>query len=163
MPSTSRRQPTLELTELDTPKNIEHLGSVMTSEAGGVNETAQAAVGWTVINRMKKDKLTNVSDVWDPYAHRHFSNGMSRQLAGHILDGTAKDISDGATHFYTPNIMPKAGEPPSGFDVGGGLETVAGVTKNNKPVQNYRPGWAQRYHPVYVSGILEKDFKFYKQ
>ena len=162
MPSTSRQQPTLEPNNLDTPENIEELGRVIASEARGLNEIAQKMVGWTVVNRMKKDRLTRVSDVWDQYAHGHFPTGPSKQLAKDILDGGALDISQGATHFYTPNIMPKEGESVVGRDTGGGLEHVAGVTKHNQPVKNYRPLWAQQYHRVYISGILEKDFKFYK-
>ena len=162
MPSTSPRQPTPRSNDLATPENIEDLGCVITTEAGGLGETAQAMVGWTVVNRMKNENLARVSDVWDQYAHGHSSNGISRQLAKDILDGHAIDISNGATHFYSPNSMQKAGETHSHNDLIGGLETVAGVKKNGKPVQNYRPYWAKGRIPIHVLGVLEKDFKFYE-
>ena len=153
----------LEPEDLNTPENINDLARVIAAEARGVNETAQRMVGWTVVNRMKKARLTRVSSIWGQYAHGHFSTKVIEQLARDILDGSAVDISEGATHFYSPSAMPKAGEPHSGKDVGGGLETVPGVTKDNRPVQNYRPGWAQTYRPIHISGILERDFKVYKQ
>ncbi len=162
MPTTSRRQlPPLELHDLCTRKNIEDLGSVITTEARGENETSQIAVGWTVVNRMQKDHLTQVADVWDQYAHGYLSTGPLAQLAKDILDGRIKDITNGATHFYTPIRMPKAGESTAHRDVKGGLETVAGVIINGKQVQNYRPGWAQGKFSIHISGILEKNFKFY--
>ncbi len=162
MSSIPHRQPMPELNDLDTPENIEDLACVITSEARGLNETAQKMVGWTVVNRMKKDHLTRVSEVWDGYAHGHLKIATSKALAKDILNGRALDISQGATHFYTPSAMPKEGEPHSGFDVRGGLERVPGVTKNGKSVQNYRPGWAKQFQAVFVPGVMEKDFKFYK-
>jgi len=59
--------------------------------------------------------------------------------------------------------MPKIGETHYKMDIGGGLETVPGVTKNGRPVQNYRPGWAKNYLAVRVPGVQEKDFKFLRE
>ena len=99
---------------------------VVIDSARGLSETAQAMVGWTVVNRMKKHNLTRVSEVWADrqYVNGHFATATSLRLAEGILDGTAMDISQGATHFYTPNIMPKTGEPHSGIDIYGGLEST---------------------------------------
>ena len=146
-------------------ENINDLARIMTSEAGGVSETAQAVVGWTVVNRMKQRHLTQVSQVWSHgnYAHSHYPTPTSLRLARSILDGTAIDISQGATHFYSPISMPKEGETPSHrIDVRGGLESVAGMTKNGRPVRTYRPEWAKRYSAIRIFGIQDKDFKFYK-
>ena len=156
-------QTTMDPEGLLTPENIADLARVITTEAGGVNETAQAMVGWTVLNRMKRHTLTKVTEVWGQYAHGHFSTATSLNLAEKILDGSAMDISQGATHFYSPTSMPKAEERTSGSDVLGELETVTGVTKNGKPVQNYRPGWTIGFARIYVPGVQEKDFKFYRQ
>jgi len=60
-------------------------------------------------------------------------------------------------------IMPKKGDPTAGVDVGGGLETVPGVTKNGKAVQNYRPGWTLTFDQEAVPGVPEASFKFYRQ
>ena len=162
MPSHAGQQTTMETEGLLTPENIEDLARVIASEARGLNDTAQAMVGWTVVNRMKRQNLTRVSEVWDQYAHGHFSTATSKRIADNILSVCALDISQGATHFYTPSIMPKEGESSSGFDISGGLETVPGVTKNGKPVQNYRPRWAKGSAAIRVPGVQEKDFKFYR-
>ncbi|WP_428391309.1 hypothetical protein [Lichenicoccus sp.] len=160
MPSNAKQQKT----DLIKEQNIDDLGRIIASEARGLNETAQAMVGWTVINRMKAANIERVSEVWahGNYAHDHFPTATSLRIAEGILGDTAMDISQGATHFYTPAIMPKAGEPHAGVDVGGGLETVHGVTKNGRPIQNYRRRWAINQPAVHVPGVQDKDFKFFR-
>ena len=157
-------QTTMEPEGLSTQENIHDLARVIASEARSLDEVAQTMVGWTVFNRMKKHNLTRVSEVWAnrQFAHGHSETETSLRLAEGILGGTAMDISQGATHFYTPNIMPKMGDPHSGMDIGGGLESVPGVHKNGKPVQNYRPRWTTRLSAIRVPGVPEKDFKFYR-
>ena len=146
-------------------ENINDLARIIASEARGLNETAQAMVGWTVVNRTKQRHLTRVSEVWanGNYAHSHMATAMGLRLAESILNGSAMDISQGATYFYSPTSMPKEGERPSFHaDVSGGLESVSGVMKNGRPIRNFRPGWAVRYTYVRVPGIQEKEFKFYR-
>ena len=164
MPSSAAELTAIEHDDLLTPENINDLARIITSEAGGVNETAQAMVGWTVINRMRKSNPTRVSEIWahGRYTHAHFPTATSMRLAESILGGTAMDISQGATHFYTPSRMPKIGESHSGIDIGGGLETVPGVTKNGKPAQRYQPRWTTGHSAIRIPGIQEKDFKFYR-
>jgi hypothetical protein len=165
MPSHANQQTTMEPEDLHTPENINDLARVIASEARGLSETAQTMVGWTVVNRMKKHNLKRVSEVWanSQYVHGHFLTPTSLRLADSILGGTAMDISQGATHFYTPGTMPKTGEPHSGIDIGGGLESTPGVYKNGKPVQNYRPRWTTRFSAVRTPSIQEKDFRFYRE
>ena len=102
-----------------------------------MNETAQAMVGWTVFNRMKKHKPTRVSEVWASrqFAHGHSETGISYRLAEGIRRGTA---------------------------IGGGLESVPGVHKSGKPVQNHRPRWTTRLSAIRAPGVPEEDFKFYR-
>ena len=60
--------------------------------------------------------------------------------------------------------MPKKGETiHHGTDVKGGLESVVGVNKNGKPIEDYLPFWAGRYLKITVPGVQEKDFKFYRR
>ena len=131
-----------------------------------MNETEQTMVGWTVVNRMNNQYFQHVSDVWlhGNYAHNSPPTHTSLRIAEGILPGTLPDISQGATHFYSPSAMPKKGDViHHGLDVGGGLESVVGVLKNGRPVENYLPVWANRYFKIDVPGVQEKDFKFYRR
>ena len=145
--------------------NVNDLARIIASEARGLNETAQAMVGWTVVNRMKQRHLTPVSSVWTHgnYAHSHMPTPTSLRLAEAILNGTAMDISQGANHFYSPTSMPKEGETPSfQADVRGGLESVPGVTKHGRPTRNYFPGWVKHFSSIRSPGTQDKDMKFYR-
>ena len=131
-----------------------------------MNEAEQTMVGWTVVIRMKNQYLVHVSAVWlhGNYAHGSPPTDTGLRIAEGILTGTLSDISQGATHFYSPSAMPKKGDAiRHGMDIGGGLESVMGVNKHGTPVENYQPGWTTAYHRIYVPGVLEKDFKFYRQ
>ncbi len=80
------------------------------------------------------------------------------------MDGTSPDPTGGATHFYSPQSMPKEGEPvPKGADIKGGLESVPGVVGDDlqTPVRNYRPGWTSRFQPSKPAGIPPAIAKFY--
>ncbi|WP_428377363.1 hypothetical protein [Lichenicoccus sp.] len=147
-------------------ENIEVLARIVASEARGENETSQKTVAWTAVNRMKKHSFTQVSSVLahGNYSHSSMSTLTSLQLADDILSGCALDISQGATHFYSPRAMPKRGDrPSSNVDVLGGLESVPGVVgRNGQPVENYRPGWAKNVSPIRIPGIQDKDFKFFR-
>ncbi len=165
MPLSIRQQDTKTPEDELTKENINDLARIIASEARGLNETAQIMVAWTVVNRMKQHHFTRVSSVWghNNYSHHHMATSTSLHLAEKILDGAALDISHGATHFYSPAAMPKEGDTTSSAaDVRGGLESIPGVTKNGRPVQNYRPGWAKNYGSIRIPGIQDKDFKFYR-
>ncbi len=165
MPISSRSGNTESSESLLSQENVNDLARTMISEAGGENETAQAMVGWVVINRMKKDHSEQVSSVWahGNFAHSHMATGMSLHLSERILSGDAIDISQGATHFYSPKSMPKEGDALSSrIDTRGGLESVPGVTKNGRATRNYRPRWATTSHNIRVPGIQDKDFKFFR-
>jgi hypothetical protein len=58
--------------------------------------------------------------------------------------------------------MPKEGEKHEGVDVGGGLKSVPGVTKNGKPIENYKPIWTARMESRFVPTVPEKTFKFFR-
>ena len=147
-------------------RNVHDLSRVMVTEAGGApGEKAQIAVGWCLKNRMVRNGTDNVERVWSPaFQHRKAATAMALQDAAGILAGTIPDPTAGATHFYTPSIMPKEGESTQGVDVGGGLESVPGVTDSTgKPAKNYAPSFALTFTPKPVEGIPERTFKFYQQ
>lgn len=144
-------------TSLATTQNIHDLAAVMHAEAGGESKTAQAAVGFTIMNRMTRNGATKVRSAWHGFAHRNTHKAGELTLAKAILEGTEPDISQGATHFYTPGQMPHEGQSTQNVDVQGGLESVDGVQG-----KTYRPGWATSYAPVSIPGIPPSVFKFYK-
>ena len=147
-------------------ENVRDLARIIASEAEGENETAQTMVTWAAVNRMRNNQFQRVSDVWlnHNFAHKAPPTQTSLRIAEAILSHCALDISQGATHFYTPNTMPKKGDKiPPGVDIRGGLESVPGVTENGKPIQNYAPGWTGSYQRVMVPTVAEKVFKFYRQ
>lgn len=146
-------------------RNVHELAALIVTEAGGQGSAAETAVGWVVLNRMRRNKAVAVDQVWSP-AFRHGKTPHASQLvtARGVLNGTVPDPTGGSTHFYTPQAMPKAGESTKNRDVGGGLETVTGVVDDDgKPVQNYQPGWVAGMTQQVVSGVDESVFKFYRQ
>ncbi|MHB8272180.1 hypothetical protein [Bradyrhizobium sp.] len=143
-------------------RNVTNLAKVMVTEALGVGEPAMTAVGWTLRNRMLRKGTTHVDHAWRGYQHGKAATSIAIKIATGILNGTIPDPTDGAIHFYTPKIMPKEGDATDGYDVSGGLESVDGVKRENKPIKNYRPGFASVYERKYVRDVPEVDFKFYK-
>ncbi len=144
-------------TSLATTQNINDLAAVMHAEARGAGTIAQTAVGFTIVNRMKRNNVTRVRAAWHGFAHRSTHQAQELALAKAILEGTEPDISQGATHFYSPNAMPHEGGSIKGMDVSGGLESTEGVKG-----KTYRPSWAISFTPISISGIPPKVFKFYK-
>ena len=146
-------------------RNVQDLARVMVTEAGGApGEKAQIAVGWCLKNRMVRNGTNDVERVWSPaFTHRKAATAMALHDAAGILAGTIPDPTAGATHFYTPDAMPKEKQVTRGLDVGGGLESVPGVTLDGKPVKNYMPGFALTFTPKPVAGIPERTFKFFQQ
>ena len=143
--------------------NIKDLGSVISSEARGQNNTERAMVGWAIVNRMKQRHAKRVSDVWHGFSHSHKPDQSDTKLATDILTGKERDISQGATHFYTPGRMPKEGDSiPVGTDARGELESVVGVTRNGQPVRNYTPSWTRNRVAINIPGVRDSIFKFYK-
>ncbi len=144
-------------------RNVYDLARVITTEAGGEGEAAMVAVGWTLRTRMLRDVVPSIHAAWGRYQHGHPATSTATTIATEIMAGTISDPTGGATHFYTPRIMPKKGDPTTGIDVSGGLESVLGVKDGGRPVQNYRPGWTLTFEQKIVSTVPEATFKFYKQ
>lgn len=110
---------TTQLSNLDTADNIEELASIIKTEAGGCNRAEQIAVGRTVLNRMRRNGTNLVGDVRG-YRDEKDPDDLSLEIARGILGGNIVDNSGGATHFYSPQIMPREGDSTAGYDVGGG-------------------------------------------
>jgi hypothetical protein len=147
-------------------KNACNLAALITTEAGGENAAAKAAVGWTVMNRMQRDSVSNVDEAWQGYQHSKPPTQDALDIAKSILSGKMPDPTGGATHFYTPDAMPKEGESTANINVRGGLEETPGVTDSaGRAVKNYRPNWAARseFKSRSVPALPEHCFKFFRE
>ena len=147
--------------------NIEDLASIIMSEASIGNRAEKIAVGYTVLNRMKRNKKDKVASVKRGFAYNQKPNQDIKKLAREILAGEVADNSGGATHFYSPNAMPWEGEENKNirrlkrhfevFNTRGGLEQTEGL-----PKRNYKPGWAKIFEKVDVKGTRKAYFKFHR-
>ncbi len=154
-----------------TTEDIEWLATVIASEAGSVwdvdrwvrcTDEERAAVGWTVLNRLSKgtfgETVEEVVTTPGQYAHNQQPTEEIRELAKQLLEEEISDATGGATHFFSPISMPKEGESTTGFDVGGGLHQVPGITK-----QVYFPSWTITYTWVGdLSNVRRACFMFYQ-
>lgn len=144
--------------KLDTSINVENLARVIMSEAGIYNEAEQTAVGYTLVNRMARNNTKSVSAAWHGYTHGQSPTASVKILAKQILSGALPDPTNGATHFYSPQIMPAENEKTKGYDVAGGLEQVSGL-----PAKTYKPSFTlPPAEAVQVEGAVDSEFKFYK-
>jgi hypothetical protein len=132
--------------------DVEWLATVIASEAGSIfdkgdwvrcTDEERAAVGWTVLNRLRSGNFgqTIKEVVTSPgqYAHNQEPTQEIRELAERLLQGRIQDNTGGATYFFSPISMPKEGESTTGFDVGGGLQEVPGISK-----KVYFPSWTKQ-------------------
>ena len=153
--------------------NVRELAALMQSEAGGVSAEAMIAVGSVLLNRMRRNHVKAVDQAWHGFSHKASPHSSTIALAESLLSGETTDPTQGATHFYTPQQMPKEGDEKPGSrgynafmvsDTSGGLEDVPGVhlEEGEKPhVRNYRPGFVT-YPEIEVDGISAQTFKFFK-
>ena len=131
--------------------------TIITSEASVGNDTERSSVGFTVLNRMGRNGTAQVKDVSSGYARNRPPRPWAIRLATTILRNELADPTNGATHFYSPQYMPKEGEMAGRADVGGGLEQ-----SGNLPKKHYRPGYAKAFSPVTVPHVRERHFRFYR-
>ncbi len=142
--------------------NVEDLARIIISEAGGGSDAEKTMVGQVLMNRLHRAPPNwTVKQVWGAFAHRTSPTKAERELAHRIINGTEPDISQGATHFYSPNRMPKKGDSTRGADVGGGLEWS--VAPNGNKINNYRPGFAAQFPSVDIPGVDSKNFRVFRQ
>ncbi|WP_428376945.1 hypothetical protein [Lichenicoccus sp.] len=147
---------------------MRELASVIWTEARAVGDAAMSAVGWTVRNRMSRNSVRQVDEAWRGYTHDGRPSGSdlahAEAIARSILAGTTPDLTNGSTHFYSPQAMPTTKDKElKGVDVGGGLESVPGVKDaEGRPIENYRPVWTRTFTAEPVKDVPEAAFKFYR-
>ncbi len=142
---------------LDTKDNINDLAKIITSEASVGNDAERSSVGFTVLHRMRRNATARVKDVWSGYARNQSPRPWAIRLATTILRNELADTTNGATHFYSPQYMPKEGETTGRADVGGGLEQSGHLKK-----KNFRPGYAKTFPRVSLPDVNEERFKFWR-
>jgi len=144
-----------------TDDNVDRLARVLTAECQHkCNAQETQGVGSTVINRMNRDGTNDVSDVVGrgAYAIADTANPTMVGMARGLLSGSIPDNTGGATHFYSPNSMPKAGADTQGWDIGGGLEQIPG-----HEAANYRPKFAAEYPENAVPNTDPWNVKFFTE
>ncbi len=126
--------------------NFVTLSGILHTEARGEDRNVMVAMGQTLLNRMTRNGTADVADVKRAYGPPHPKpDQISREVAMDLLEGRLPDTTQGATHYYSPKNMPWEGASTTGFDVGGGLESVPGVGIGKDPIipkKSYRPTWS---------------------
>jgi hypothetical protein len=150
--------------------NVHDLAAVIWAEARGRPLAERIAVGFALRNRMLRNHPATVRETWGGFAHRSpevQDAAEFERLARDILLGQVPDSTSGATHLYSPHLMPRVGQPTGHSDVRGGLETTPGHfdAATGQPIQTYRPSWAldPLFEPVPVPGVDPWQFRFYRQ
>lgn len=142
---------------MSTVDNVADLARLLMSEASVGTPIERAAVGWTVLTRMKRNRTDRVRDVWRAYAHGQVPTITLVHLARDLLAGEIPDRTGGATHYYSPRSMPREWQATKGFDARGGLELVRPLG-----VRTYRPGWAAQFPECVVAGVRRSYFRFFR-
>lgn len=148
--------------------NFLTLSGILHTEAKGEDKSVMAAMGQTLLNRMTRNGTAAVADVKTAYGPPD-RNPAQKALgvAKQLMDGELPDMTQGATHYYSPQNMPQEGAPANGLDVGGGLESVPGVDTGKPlftPKRNYRPKWAidARFTRIALPSVPEASAKFFR-
>ena len=80
-------------------------------------------------------------------------------LAASLIAQPGDDPTGGATHFFSPIGMPKEGEPTGGYDIGGGLHEVEGISG-----KVYFPSWVLTMESAGdITGVRPGYYMFYRE
>lgn len=137
---------------------LDLLATIIVSEASVGTEVEQRAVAWTVRNRLDRGLSLH------SYATNHTPGDPYFELAREVLTAPPEDdLTNGATHFFSPRSMPWQGEEAlckangGVYDCQGGLVYVEGL---DKPA--YAPFWHLTYQWLPVPGVRKTHFLFYR-
>ena len=135
------------------------LARAIMSEASVGTQEERVAVGWTVLNRLSNGGFGSdiESVVKGGYAWNQEPTVAILALAGDLAERKISDPTHGATHFFSPRSMPKEGQSTEGFDVGGGLHEVPGLT-----VRVHFPSWTNTLTWIgELPNVRQAYFMFY--
>jgi len=92
-------------------EDIYWLAKAIMSEAGDCTPEEQAAVGWTVLNRLRsgiyEKSIKRIVTSPRQYAYNKEPTADIVTRAKDLLEGKIPDPTGGATHFFSPKSMPK--------------------------------------------------------
>jgi hypothetical protein len=146
-------------------RNVDELASLIRSEAEGLNDAERRAVAFTVLNRMRRNEVARVDQVWGAFSHTKPGSDADVKLAEQVLDGTAEDNSQGATHFFTPGAMPIAGNHNApGYQAADAPlpDERASDPKTHALVKRLVPTWStsDRFPELTIGGVRSSKFRF---
>ena len=142
---------------------VECLARVIMSEASVGTREEQVSVAWTVLNRLRSGTygatICEVVKSPSQYAYNQDPTPSILQLATELIANPGTDPTGGATHFFSPISMPKEGDITTGYDIGGGLHEVLGISK-----KVYFPSFTKTLEWVRdIYNVRSAYFMFYRQ
>ncbi len=137
---------------------LDLLAAIIVSEASVGTEVEQRAVAWTARNRLDRGLSLH------SYAYEDAPSDGYVEMARQVLTAPPEsDLTNGATHFFSPRSMPLQGEESRCkqgggiYDCQGGLVYVEGL---DQPA--YAPFWHLTYQWLPVPGVRKTHFLFYR-
>jgi Cell Wall Hydrolase len=141
--------------------NVECLAAVIMSEASLGTQEERVAIAWVIFNRVSSPSFPNTicGVALEPRQFATNQNPTTEilNLARSLISHPGIDPIGGATYFFSPISMPKEGDPTDGFDVGGGLHTVPGISG-----RVYFPSWTNTLYWVgNLPNIRQTHYMFF--
>ncbi len=87
---------------INTKHNIDDLARIIISETSIGNDTERASVGFTVLNRMRRNGTARVKDVWSGYSRNQPPRPWAIRLAAKILSLKARIIRNRSCAIWQP-------------------------------------------------------------
>jgi hypothetical protein len=139
------------------------LATALMSEASVGTAEERVAVAWTIFNRVNSPNFPNtvcgVVNQRGQYATNQKPTQEFLDLAVSLIADPGADPTGGATYFFSPISMPKEGEATGGYDIGGGLHEVEGIS-----AKVYFPSWALTLESAGdVTGVRQSYYMFYRE
>ena len=139
------------------------LATALMSEASVGTSEERVSVAWTIFNRVNSpnfpDTICGVANQRGQYAMNQKPTQELLDLAASLIAEPGDDPTGGATHFFSPMGMPKEGEATGGYDIGGGLHEVEGISG-----KVYFPSWALTMESVGdITGVRPGYYMFYRE
>ncbi|RQW80314.1 MAG: hypothetical protein EHM14_05370 [Methanothrix sp.] len=139
------------------------LATALMSESSVGTVEERAAVAWTVFNRVNSPNFPNticgVVNQRGQYAMNQKPNQEFLDLAASLIAEPGADPTGGATYFFSPISMPKEGKATGGYDIGGGLHEVEGISG-----KVYFPSWALTMESAGdITGVRPAYYMFYRE
>lgn len=148
--------------------NESSMATILQSEIFAVgNEIERAVVAWCVHNRMRRNGISLVDLLFDKGIPFNRSQRATRECKDWIwyefYSGMTPDLTNGATHYYSPQKMPKPGdEKKKGFK---GKDTRGGIVETPSVGEHYSPEWTKTkaFSEIKIEGVRPALLRVYKK